>query len=166
MASLKNQVVNALKCIDGNGKKKREVRAANKEKTGPPLAHATSYYINIRRGIVGFTEHAKQTTGVKNIWELTQDHTDSYLDHLQQKGSSIGYLIDIESYLAKFQTAAILFCKMIGKEPPYFFSKRRFSSREREKPKNRSYTSEEIETLARAMSPDVRKAMEMAVNPD
>jgi hypothetical protein len=69
----------------------------------------------------------------------------------------------VESYLKKFQTAAIEFCKKIGKQSSFFFEKRWFAAKEREKPHNR-YSSEVIDALGIVMSHNVCEAMYMSLN--
>jgi integrase/recombinase XerD len=128
------------------------------------LIHSVDYYQEVRGTAIRFMEHAKETAGVKNIWELKPEHTRNYLKHLGSTGASKGYLVNVESYLKKFQTAAGKFCENIGKEPSAFFEGRKYSAKERERPVNRSYTPDEVRQLAKHMSPQVRDGMEMAVN--
>lgn len=157
---MKNQVECALKEINRIGFSKREAKI-NGDASG---IHSIKYYRDIQGTSIRFAEFCKREYSLRSIYQLTEEHMKGYVDSLIQKGVTNGYLINVESHLQKLQSAMQKFSERIGKPPVQFISVRQVSPAVREQPQNRSYSKDEIASLAREMSPNVRAAMYMSLN--
>lgn len=84
----------------------------------------------------------------------------------EQKGCTVGHLINLESHLFKLQTGMnkLSNSKKFKVIFTPFVNGRVYSSSERERPTDRSYSSAEIEILAKTFSPTVSKAMQMSLS--
>lgn len=158
-ASLKNQVQSVLKEINYIGHSKREARLAGSKEN----IHSIKYYRDVQGTAIRFTEFCRDHYGIRSVYQLAPEHTRGYLQSLADKGVTKGHLINVESHLQKLQSGMQKFSEKQGKSPITFISGREVSPEQREVPKNRSYTREELERLEKAMSPGVRTAMQMSV---
>ncbi|MGG4461960.1 tyrosine-type recombinase/integrase [Brevibacillus porteri] len=159
-SSVKNQVVQALRTIDKIGTSKRQARKAG-DKTG---IHGTTYKDDVQGSAIRFVQYAKENHGIKNIFQLRPDHHKSYMAHLDSKGLSKGYMINVESHLQKFQTGMTKMSESLGKQPVMFFEGRTVSPGEKEGPRDRSYTREAIEAMMKHMSKRVATASRLGHN--
>lgn len=158
--SLKNQVQSVLKEINCIGSSKREARLAGVKEN----IHSIKYYRDVQGTAIRFTEFCREQYGIRSIYQLTSEHTKGYLQALLDKGVTKGHLINVESHLQKLQNGMQKFSEKLGKSSVTFISGRHISPEQRELPKNRSYTPEEMSMLEEAMSSGVRTAMQMSVN--
>lgn len=159
-ASLKNQVQSVLKEINRIGSSKREARLAGEKEN----IHSIKYYRDVQGTAIRFAEFCRDQYDVRNIYELTPEHTKGYLQALLDKGVTKGHLINVESHLQKLQSGMQKFSEKLGKPRVTFILGRQISPEQRELPKDRSYTAEEISRLEKAMSSGVRTAMQMSIN--
>jgi integrase len=159
-ASMKNQVQSVLKEINYIGHSKREARLAGVKEN----IHSIKYYRDVQGTAIRFAEFCREQYGVRSLYQLSPKHTKGYLQALQDKGVTQGHLINVESHLQKLQNGMQKFSEKLGKSSVTFIPGRQISPEQRELPKNRSYTPEEMSRLEEAMSPGVRTAMQMSVN--
>ncbi|MBO7748992.1 site-specific integrase [Paenibacillus sp. MWE-103] len=158
-SSIKNQVETALKEINRIGSSKREAKQGGDTSN----IHSIKYFRDALGTGIRFAEFCRVEYGIRSIYRLTEEHTKGYLNTLRDKGVSQGYLINVESHLCKLQVGMQKFSEKIGKPPVKFINQRHISPKQREIPKDRSYSQEEILKLEKAMSPAVRVAMQMSL---
>jgi integrase len=158
--SMKNQVETALKEINRIGYSKREAKKSGDSSN----IHSIKYYRDVQGTAIRFAEFCREQYGIRSIYHLTEEHTKGYLQFLTGKGVSNGHLINVESHVKKLQIGMQKFSEKLGKPPVIFVGSRHISTDQREKPKDRSYSAEEISQLGNLMSPGVRAAMQMSVH--
>lgn len=157
---MKNQVETALKEINRIGYSKREARQTGDSNN----IHSIKYYRDVQGTAIRFAEFCRDQYGIRSIYHLTQEHTKGYLQFLMEKGVSNGHLINVESHVKKLQIGMQKFSEKLGKPKVNFVGSRHIATNQREKPKDRSYSSEEISKMGKHMSPGVRAAMQMSVH--
>jgi integrase/recombinase XerD len=158
--SITNQVVRVFKEINQIGYSKRSAKVDGKVEG----IHSIKYYRDAQGTAIRFAEFAKEKYGVRNIFQLKQEHVQDYMESLRAKGVTVGHLVNVESHLQKLQTAMLKVSEKLGKEKVIFLPQRTVDYRQKEKPVDRSYTRQEVEKLAEHMSPAVRDAMYLSVH--
>ena len=162
--SMKYQVQEALKVIDCMGESKHEA----KKKIGGSNKVVGIYSIKYFRKVLGsciiFTRFARREYGIETLFDLRPEHHAAYMDQLQVEDVTKGYLCNVESHLLKLQTAMRVISERNHRQPVIFMKRRLISWRDKEKPKDRSYTEEETQLLEPYMSAQVAKAMRMSLN--
>lgn len=170
MASIKNQVTSALKGINGINSSKAERKAQLGKKgfgNGTDKIHSIDYYQDVRNTSIRWAEFIKQEYGVKSVYEMKEEHTDSFLDHLQKDGVSKASISVYESHLIHLQRALDNFNKEVrGKDfDVKIITERSISGSEKNLPSNRSFRSrEQAEEVISKMSPATRPAGELGLN--
>jgi integrase len=158
--SVKNQVESALKEINRIGCSKREARLSGDREN----IHSIKYYRDVQGTAIRFAEFCRDHYGIRSIYQMTPEHTKGYLQSMLDKGISKGHLINVESHLQKLQSGMQKFSERLGKSRVEFITGRLICPEQRELPKDRSYSREEISRLELAMSSGVCRAMQMSVN--
>ncbi|MBP1934859.1 tyrosine-type recombinase/integrase [Ammoniphilus resinae] len=163
LGSMKYQVESALKVINYIGQSKHEAKKkiGSNKVTG---IYSIKYFRKVLGSSILFSQFAKREFKIKSIFELQPEHHAAYIDELQQKEVTKGYLTNVESHLLKLQTAMRLISEKNHRKPVTFMEKRLISWKDKEKPKDRSYTEEEIQKLEPHFSRAVATAMRMSLN--
>lgn len=162
MASIKYQITSAFKEINQIDSSKFKFRSNNEYEN----IHSIKYFKDALDTGVKFGEFCKGTFGIKNLFEIKPEHYISFMKYNEQKGCTVGHLINLESHLSKLQSGMNKLSKSNKIKVIFtpFINGRIYSSSERERPTDRSYSSTEIEKLAKTFSPTVSNAMQMSLN--
>lgn len=163
IGSLTYQVESALKTINLIAQSKHEEKQKIKSNKVTGI-YGIQYFRKVLGGCILFVQHVQEHFHIKSIFQLRAEHYVHYIEHLQQKEVTNGYITNVESYVIKLQTAMRLISQRNGRKPTTFIDKRLINWRTKEKPKDRSYTPEEIDAFRKHMSPVVAAAMDMSVN--
>lgn len=161
MASMKYQIKCALDEINKIDESKYEARKNNDYDN----IHSIKYFKDTLDTAVKFGEFCKEQFGIKKVFDITSKHYDSFMKFNENKGVTIGHLINIESHLSKLQNGMgkMADSKKMNVTFKPFVEKRTYSSSNREAPKDRSYSQEEILKLENSFSPSVRDALQMSL---
>ncbi|CAH1211654.1 hypothetical protein PAECIP111892_03616 [Paenibacillus auburnensis] len=162
MASIKYQITSALKEINQIDSSKLEFRKNNDFDN----IHSIKYFKDALDTGVKFGEYCKSTFGINKLFDIKPEHYASFMKFNEQKGCTVGHLINLESHLSKLQSGMNKLSKSDKIKATFtpFVNSRVYSSSERERPTDRSYSIAEIETLAKTFSPTVLNAMQMSLN--
>jgi integrase len=155
--ALKYQVTVALQKIHYHGVSKKDLRDRGKE-TGihstTQMKHALSYCQNFAKWL--------KEQGVRDLFQLKRSHYRDYIAYLQGKGVSNGHLINVETNLRLLAKGMAKISADKGmKERDWVPKQRLISTDLREKPKDRSYTPQEVELLKAHMSDNARIGLEL-----
>lgn len=149
---LKYQVEQAIKKINMIGVSKKGLRDAKAE-TGIHSISQVKHALSVSQN---FAEWAKEQ-GVKDLFQLKRSHYRDYITHKQAEGVSNGHLINIETNLRLLEKG------MNGISREKGFSERNWTPKtrlidtnSREKPQDRSYSSEEMKVYLNKLSSNAR----------
>lgn len=155
---LKYQVEQALKSITYIGQSKQAFRDAQKD-TG---IHSTTQIEHALSVSQGFGEWLKSEGKVKDLFQLKRVHYREYIDFMRAKGVSGGHLINIETNLRLLAKGMDKISAEKRIKPRDWVPKERLVKvEERARPKDRSYTSKELETYKENMSVKGRVAVDL-----
>lgn len=163
IGSMKYQVESALKTINLIGQSKHEEKKKIKSNKVHGI-YSVKYFRKVLGSSILFARYAGDQFQIKSIFQLQPEHYVHYIEHLQKQEVTKGYLTNVESHLIKLQTAMRLISEQNRRKPVVFIEKRLISWRDKEKPKDRSYTMEEIQEFEKHMPPLAVTAMRMSVN--
>lgn len=149
---LKYQVEQAIKKINMIGVSKKVVRDAKVE-TGIHSISQVKHALSVSQN---FAEWAREQ-GVKDLFQLKRSHYRNYITHKQAEGVSNGHLINIETNLRLLEKGM----NGISREKGFLERKwtpktRLIDTNDREKPQDRSYSSEETKEYLDKLSANVR----------
>jgi len=142
--SLKNQVQQAFKAIDGVGQSKKEAR-----KKGLKKVHSKKQQRENKSAANGFIEFLAQE-GIYNLRDLTPYHHHKYIEQKKNEGVSIGHLRNIETALNFLQVGLNTLEERKGLELTTFY-KGRLIRKVENKYQDRSYTEEEYLTILKEL---------------
>lgn len=157
-SSLKHQITMALQGIHYHKVSKKLLRDRGHE-TGihsiKQMKHALSYCQQ-------FGQWAKEEQGITNLFQLKRAHYRDYIAYLQQKGVTNGHLINVETNLRLLAKGMDKISLEKGlKQRDWVPKKRMVETDSREKPRDRSYTVQEIQLLNTHLAPNARIAMNL-----
>lgn len=164
MVSIKGQITLAMQENNEIGKSKREFRMNNDSSN----IHSIKYYKDALDTSIKFGEFCKINFGVKKLGEFKPEYLHSFLREKEQSGCSMGHLINLESHLIKLQIGIEKLSKSekikngFGYTP--FIENRMYKTSQRELPKDRSYTQEEINIIKSSSSDKVQQAIDLSLN--
>ncbi|MGC8231128.1 integrase [Pseudobacillus badius] len=155
---LKYQVEKSLKAIEYIGKSKKDFRDRKRE-TGihsiTQMKHALSVAQN-------FAAWVKDTKGINDLYQLKRSYYRDYLAFMQEKGGSNGHLINIETNLRLLQKGMNQISAEKGFKARAWIPKTRIiQSQKREKPKDRSYSPLEVQSLRERLSENAKVAADL-----
>jgi integrase len=139
---LKYQVEKSLNSINHIGHSKRGFRDQG-TLTGIHSYKQMEHSLSVSQN---FAEWAKDQ-GIRDLFQLKRAHYRDYIDHMRTKGVSNGHLINIETNLRLLQKGMDQVSREKGHEGRQWTPKTRLVDvSSREKPENRSYTANQLET--------------------
>lgn len=149
---LKYQVERAIKKINRIGVSKKALRDAGEE-TGIHSINQIKHDLSVSQN---FVKWAKEQ-GVKDLFQLKRSHYRDYIAHKQAQGVSNGHLINIETSLRHLEKGMNEISKEKGFEERNWAPKTRLiDTNSREKPQDRSYSSEETKGYLNKLSANAR----------
>lgn len=155
--ALKYQVTVALKKINYHGVSKKILRDQGKE-TG---IHSTTQMKHALSDCQNFAKWLKDR-GISDLYQLKRVHYRDYITYLQEKGLSNGHLINIETNLRLLDKGmAKVSAEKRMRKRDWIPKQRLISTDSREKPRDRSYTPQEIQLLRNHLSDNARIAMDL-----
>ena len=108
-----------------------------------------------------FAKFCKEQFKVKSIYHFKEEHYKAFLE--SKSHTSIGNQRDVETALRKLQNGMRAMSEKTGHKPTQFCGEKRMTDwRAQEKPRNRSYTNEQVESIRESVSPNVRNAVDLA----
>lgn len=173
MASIKNQIVNSLKQVNGIGTSKID-RKKEIGKTGfgngTDRIHSVKTLQNYRSSAIQYGEWLKQQHGVKNIFDIGDkavEYTNQYIHHLKANDYTNGYISTVESALKHLERGMNMFNKEVRgqSEAIKIFEERSISSTDKEIPQNRAFFSrDQAERVIANMSTSTKNAGHLCLN--
>lgn len=155
---LKYQVTKALKAIDKIGISKKDLRDKGME-TG---IHSTKQMEHALSTCQNFAEWLMSEKGVTDLYQLRRAHYREYIRYMQEKGVSVGHLINTETNLRLLQKGMHAVSRKKGFKPRVWCPRRRMiKSTMREKPVDRSITKQEYERVLEKLPESVRVGAEL-----
>ncbi|MEZ7173752.1 integrase, partial [Sporosarcina sp. OR05] len=149
---LKYQVEQAIKKINMIGVSKRELRGAKTE-TGIHSISQVKHALSVSQN---FAEWAKKQD-IKDLFQLKRSHYRAYIAHKQAEGVSNGHLINIETNLRLLEKGMNSISREKGFSERNWTPKTRLiDTSVREKPQNRSYSTEETKEYLNKLSENAR----------
>lgn len=149
---LKYQVERAIKKINMIGVSKKALRDAGEE-TGIHSTNQIKHDLSVSQN---FVKWAKEQ-GVKDLFQLKRSHYRDYIAHKQAQGVSNGHLINIETGLRHLEKGMNEISKEKGFAERNWTPKTRLvDTNSREKPQDRSYSSEETKGYLNKLSANAR----------
>ena len=149
---LKYQVEQSIKKINRIGISKKVLRDAKAE-TGIHSISQVKHALSVSQN---FADWAKDQ-GVKDLFQLKRSHYREYVAHKQAEGVSNGHLINIETNLRLLEKGMNRISSEKGFPERNWVPKTRLiDTNSREKPQDRSYSSEEIKRYLNKLSDNVR----------
>lgn len=149
---LKYQVEQSIKKINMIGISKKALKDSKTE-TGIHSISQVKHALSVSQN---FAEWAKEK-GVKDLFQLKRSHYREYLDHKRTEGVSNGHLINIETNLRLLEKGMNRISEEKGFPERNWVPKTRLvDTNSREKPQNRSHTSEEVKGYLNKLSTNVR----------
>ncbi|WP_147554120.1 tyrosine-type recombinase/integrase [Bacillus testis] len=156
-SSLVHQVKVAVNAIDQIGIGKRELK-----KTGEQGIHSLKQKQNTMSAAKNFVMWTRAEFGVRNVYELKEEHYKAYLEHLESNGRSIGHRQNVETALRHLQKGMDKRSEMFNREKHTFIpDKRVTNSRNKKTPSNRSYSDEEYRKILAALPPNSQDAVKL-----
>ena len=150
---LKYQVEKALKSINYIGQSKKEFRDAEKD-TGIHSIKQMEHALSVSQN---FAEWLKTEKGKKDLFQLKRSDYRDYMEYMKFTGVSNGHLINVETNLRLLNKGMEKISEQKGMQSRDWVPKQRIVDvMEREKPKDRSYSTEEIERIREKMSTNVQ----------
>ncbi|WP_054943770.1 hypothetical protein [Paenibacillus ihuae] len=147
MVSIKRQITLAMQENNEIGESKRKFRMNNDASN----IHSIKYFKDALDTSIKFGEFCKANFGVKKLGEFKPEYLQSFLKEKEHNGCSMGHLINLESHLIKLQIGIEKLSKSDkiknGFGYSIFIEKRMYKTSQRELPKNRSYTQDEINKI-------------------
>ncbi|MGO4344531.1 tyrosine-type recombinase/integrase [Paenibacillus sp. MCAF9] len=161
MASITYQMKCALQEINQINESKINARESNDFDN----IHSIKYYKDTLDTAVKFGGFCKESFGVKKVADISNTHYESFMKFNENKGCTVGHLINLESHLLKLQIgiSKMVESKKMNVVFKPFVEKRMYNPSDREPPKNRSYTQDEISKFDSIFSHSVRDAMQMSI---
>jgi len=151
-SNLKYQVEKAIKKINYIGISKKALRDAGKE-TGIHSTNQIEHALSVSQN---FAQWAKQQ-GIKDLFQLKRVHYRDYIAHKKDSGVSNGHLINIETNLRLLAKGMDKISEEKGLKIRDWVPKTRLIDvNTREKPVNRSYSSEEIKGFREKLSDNAK----------
>ncbi|MEU5512775.1 hypothetical protein, partial [Streptomyces fungicidicus] len=145
---LKYQVEKSLNSINHIGHSKRGFRDQG-TLTGIHSYKQMEHSLSVSQN---FAEWAKNQ-GIRDLFQLKRAHYRDYIDHMRTKGVSNGHLINIETNLRLLQKGMNRVSQEKGHAVRQWTPKTRLVDvSSREKPENRSYTANQLETAYSKLS--------------
>lgn len=149
---LKYQVEQAIKKVNMIGVSKKELRDAKVE-TGIHSISQIKHALSVSQN---FTAWAREQ-GVKDLFQLKRSHYRDYISHKQAEGVSNGHLINIETNLRLLEKGMNGISREKGFQERNWIPKTRLiDTNSREKPQDRSYSSEETKVYLNKLSANAR----------
>lgn len=146
------QVEQAIKKINYIGISKKTLRD-QKAETG---IHSTTQIKHVLSVGQNFGKWAKNQ-GVKDLFQLKRSHYRDYMAHMQSTGVSNGHLINLETNLRLLQKGMQKVSEEKGMSGREWIPKTRLiDTASREKPKDRSYTTEEVKEVREKLSENAK----------
>ncbi len=157
---LKYQVEKALKSINFINQSKKEHRD-NKMDTG---IHSISQMKHALSASQNFADWLQNEKAVDDLFKLKRAHYRNYIEHLRNKGLSIGHIINVETNLRLLAKGMDKISIEKGmKLRDWVPSERIIMADEKEKPKDRSYNIHELELFYKNMSENARIASDLQI---
>lgn len=152
---LKYQVSKTLTSINFINQSKKEFR----DKGADTGIHSISQMKHALSVSQNFAEWLQNEKAVDDLFQLKRAHYRNYIEHLQNKGLSIGHIINVETNLRLLAKGMdkISFEKGM-KLRDWVPSERIIKANAKEKPKDRSYSIHELEMFYKNMSENARTA--------
>lgn len=146
------QVEQAIKKINYIGISKKTLRD-QKAETG---IHSTTQIKHVLSVGQNFGKWAKDQ-GVKDLFQLKRSHYRDYMAYMQATGVSNGHLINLETNLRLLQKGMQKVSEEKGMSGREWIPKTRLiDTASREKPKDRSYTAEEVKEVREKLSENAK----------
>ncbi|MGN7403682.1 tyrosine-type recombinase/integrase [Cytobacillus praedii] len=154
-SSVVHQVKTAINEIDRIGQSKRELK-----KTGQQGIHSLKQKQETLSGAQNFVKFIRKEFGVKDIYQLKEEHYRAYMSFLEREGRSVGHRQNVETALRHLQKGMNARSEKFGKENHIFVPEKRLTDwREKEKPINRSYSRAEYERILEKLPSHSRDAV-------
>ena len=154
-ASIVFDVKACLNEIDRIGQSKKELRA--EEKHGIHSLKQKSHSLSVCQN---FVKWVRQHFDVKRVYQLTEEHYQEYMNHMEQLGTSAGHRQNIETGLRHLQKGMNARSERFRKEKVTFVPEKRVTPyKSQERPRNRSYTLSEYQAILDHVSPAVKEAV-------
>lgn len=153
-SSIVHQTKTAVNAIDKIGYSKRDARS--ERTTG---IHSLKQKQETVSASQNFTKWTRNTYGIRNLYELRDEHYRSYINHMRAKGSSIGHIKNVETSLRHLQKGMAVRAKKFNKEPVNFCPTRRMIQTKEALPKDRSYENDETKEIMERLPSNSRDAV-------
>jgi integrase len=154
-SSIVHQVKTAINELDRIGQSKREAR-----KEGKHGIHSLKQKKETLSACQNYAKWVRNEYGVKNLYELKEEHYKAYMGVLESGGRSVGHRQNVETALRHLQKGMDLRSEKFGKEKHVFVPSKRVTDwREKKAPTNRSYTQDEYRKILERLSPNCRDAV-------
>ncbi|GEN47192.1 site-specific integrase [Alkalibacillus haloalkaliphilus] len=157
MASIIKQVKESVEKMDKIGVSKREFRLNGQK----PEIHSYKQKKHTLSAGYNFAKWVRDEYNVKKLHQLTPEHYEKYIHHLENRGGSKGHLRNIETALRFLERGFQKFSEEYGKEIITFTSEKRLiaPAKRTENIQDRSYSNFEIEQVISKMSDNMQKAV-------
>ncbi|MGN7300262.1 tyrosine-type recombinase/integrase [Ferdinandcohnia sp. SAFN-114] len=156
-SSIVHQVSQAINAVNRIGESKREAKHK-----GVPGIHSIKQVRETLSAAQNFVKWIRENEGIKSIYDLTEEHYIAYLEHLTALERSAGHKQNVETALRHLQKGMEIRSLDRGLKPVIFVPEKRITNwRELKKAENRSYSSEEFESMLPFLSVNVQDSVNL-----
>lgn len=152
--SIVHQTKTAINAVDRIGKGKREARIK-----GELGIHSLKQKKETLSVAQNYVKWARGTYGIKNLYELREDHYRGYIEHLQDKGLTNGHMRNVETGLRHLQKGMAIRSERFQKEPVIFCPDKRIIGYKPDPVKDRSYSEQEYQQILNNVPTNSRDAV-------
>lgn len=153
-SSIVHQCKAAINAIDRIGQSKRDARAK-----GESGIHSLKQKKETLSGAQNYVKWVRSEYGVKDIHQLKEQHYRAYLNHLKEKGRSVGHRQNVETAIRHLQKGMALRSEKYDRPSVHFCPSKRVVQEDRSTPRDRSYTQQEYQQIQNSVSNNVKHAV-------
>jgi hypothetical protein len=155
--SIVYEVSNAISAINFIGKSKREARFKNQSGI-----HSIKQIEETLSASQNFVKWVRGTYRIKTIFNLTEEHYVSYINHLEALGRSAGHRQNVETALKHLQKGMQILSKERQLQAVLFVPQKRVTDwKELKKAENRSYSHRDYEAMIPYLSMSVQQSVKL-----